>query len=495
MFRNAIVLLVIMATCISASFAQCDAVVTENQPYIEDFESDFMNCWTMDSVSSGSWSPIQGSTTTVAYFSYESSYVDAEARLISPVLDLSGVSGAVLTFEYAMLGNELSACYRSSETDTWHTLDTYSVFDYSNTYEATLPLPDLSATYQISFFGRGTGGYYIFIDNIQVSSAQTCIRPSELEIVENNSTDVLISWTAHSNETSWVLNVDGVDRNITANPYRLTGLSPQTYYSVKIKALCSENNESSWSNTLNFTTACGVIPVTDEHPYTDDFESSEEFVCWQSEIISGTDNWVVDPGYLHPNHTAFFIWLGGDAMLISAPLDISTVTNPTLAFKRKQTEGSQYTDELYVWYRTSATDDWTLLSAFPNPTEGFETEILPLPNPSATYYIAFEGRANNAEGIYVDDVEVGAANAVSVNDNEMSSRIRLYPNPTSGNVTLESNLSQADITVFDMLGRPILRSIITDGHSELDFSNFDAGIYVIRIANVHSVNNIKVVKE
>ena len=34
---------------------------------------------------------------------------------------------------------------------------------------------------------------------------------------------------------------------------------------------------------------CDVIVVTDDEPYFDDFEASENFVCWQTEIVSGID--------------------------------------------------------------------------------------------------------------------------------------------------------------------------------------------------------------
>ncbi len=480
------------------SYAQCDMAVTDTQPFVEDFESHGLDCWTVDSLNGARWTVMTGAT-TLASFSYPENTVGAEARLISPVLDMSALNGAVLTFEYAMMAlmdyDELEACYRSSEQDEWHVLAMYSTSDWSNTLEAILPLSNLSSTYQISFLARGLGGYNIFLDNIRVASAQNCIRPTDLEILENHPTDVLIGWTTYNEESSWILEVDGVTRTVDANPYRLTGLSPQSYYTVRVKAQCAEDNMSEWSSPISFTTACDVITVTNENPYTDDFESSEDFVCWTSEIISGIDNWVVDPGYLNPNNTAFFIWLGGEARLVSAPLDITSVTDPTLVFKHKQLQGQSSVDELAVMYRTAATEEWMMLANYPFPTEGgYETVSLALPNPSATYQIAFKAKGHDAEGVYVDDVEVGTPASIGIEESDAPSAF-VYPNPTTGLISVESNAINAELTVLDVFGRQLMRTMVASERTDLDFSSFASGIYVIRIAGSNANTTIKVVKE
>lgn len=480
------------------SFAQCDMTVTDEQPFVENFENNGLDCWTVDSTNGAQWT-VMTAETTVATFSYPENAVGAEARLISPVLDMSAVSGAVLSFEYAMMAlanyDELEACYRSSEQDEWHVLAMYSTSDWTSSFEVVLPLPSLSSTYQISFLARGLGGYYIFLDNIRVASAQNCITPTDLEIMENHPTDVLIGWTSYNEESSWILEVDGVNRTVDANPYRLTSLSPQSNYTVRVKALCGADNESEWSSPISFTTACDVITVTDENPYTDDFEYSEDFVCWTSEIISGIDNWVVDPGYLNPNNTAFFIWLGGEARLVSAPLDITSVTNPTLVFKHKQLQGQSSVDELAVLYRTAATEEWVMLDNYPFPTEGgYETVLLSLPNPSATYQIAFKAKGNDAEGVYVDDVAVGAFAAIGIEESDAPSA-SVHPNPTTGLITVESNAINAELTVLDVFGKLMMKTTVASERTDLDFSSFASGIYMIRIAGSNTNTTIKVVKE
>ena len=76
------------------AFAQCEFTVTDNQPYIEDFEGTTFECWTVETVGAGNWTTMAGSGTTLAAFSFTN--VGDEARLISPVINLSEVNGATL---------------------------------------------------------------------------------------------------------------------------------------------------------------------------------------------------------------------------------------------------------------------------------------------------------------------------------------------------------------------------------------------------------------
>jgi hypothetical protein len=485
---------IVFLTC-AASFGQCTITVTDEQPYIEDFEGDGFECWTVE-IDGGSWVLLAGTESTVASFSYHDN--GDEARLVSPVLDMSAVESATFSFSYAMMGfyeyDELEACYRSSEDDEWHILGTYSLSDYNNIYEEIFELENLSATYQVSFLGRGLGGMYIFVDNIEIASSVSCARPVSLQATDITAFSALISWSTTGNEESWTINLNDHERTVTEQPYLLEGLMPETLYTFSIRANCGESNVSGWAVPYSFTTLCDVITVTDEEPYFDDFEASEDFLCWQSEIISGEDGWVIDPGYLILNNTAFFIWMGEEAMLVSAPLDITAVTTPTLTFKHGQHELEQRVDELSVWYATSMDDDWHLLGNYTNACEDWETVALALPDASATYRIAFKGKSNNADGVHVDDVWVGNDPGVGVNE-QLTLVATVSPNPTTGRVMVETNANEGEVIVFDMLGKQLLTAPVMEGHAELDLSAFAEGVYVARVSTEVGTSTVKVVKE
>ena len=439
---------------------------------------------------------LMGTQSSVASFSYTNN--GDEGRLISPVLDISSVTEATLTYSYAMMGiytnDVLEISYRSSETDTWHVLGSHSLSDFNNFYEQTYTLPDLSSTYQISFKGQGGGGIYLFVDNITVASTSNCARPINVAANDITPTSALLSWSTTGNEASWTIELNGVETVVNTQPYLMEGLTPQTDHTLRVKANCSGDSESDWSTPIIFTTMCDVFVVNDEVPYFDDFESSDEFVCWQTEIISGIDNWTVDPGYLIHNNTAFLIWLGGEARLISLPMDLTTVTNPALSFMHKHPQVLSNFDEMSVWYRTSLEDEWHSIQEYAYPAEELETELITLPNPSSTYQISFVGTCHNGGGIYVDNVKVGKKSVVGIEERS-DFTVSVTPNPTKGLVVITADMTDGEAVVYDMFGKQVSATAVVNGRAEFDLGNCANGIYVVRLIGAEGVHTVKLLKE
>jgi len=476
--------------------AQCTIPIAPGQSYIEGFDSGEMECWTVETTSAATWDVMQGTGSNVVAFQNASS--GQEARLVSPTFDLTGSSSATFSFAYAMMGlydaDELIVSYRTSPTDSWHQLGSYSFSDWSNTYDEMFTLDELSSTFQVSFLGHSNGGYYIFIDNIEIASAGGCARPVNLQATEITTNSVLLGWSETGDEEGWTIELNGHTMAVDVQPYLLVGLEPQTEYTCRVKANCSGGLESEWSQPVTFKTLCDVIVVTDDQPYFDDFEASEDFVCWQNEILLGEDAWVVDPGYLIPNNTAFFIWLGEEAMLISAPLDITAVTNPILTFNHRQRSLGQFVDELSVWYATSINDYWHLLGEYTYACEDWETITLALPEASDSYLIAFKGKSNEADGVYVDDVYVG--NYIDDGVDESSTLVAtVSPNPTTSKVTIEANTTDGEVVVFDMFGRKITSALLYEGRADIDLSDCANGVYMAHISSAMGTSVIKLVKE
>lgn len=96
-------------------------------------------------------------------------------------------------------------------------------------------------------------------------------------------------------------------------------------------------------------------------------------------------------------------------------------------------------------------------------------------------------------GIYVNnlakftDLAVDSCSiAFSIDENENSSILDIYPNPTNGNVTITLNkmLPDAGLSIINALGEVILkRDLSFLNEIELDISNFPNGIYFVQIAN------------
>lgn len=479
------------------TFAQTVIPIVDGQSYSEDFDSGTMEGWTVEATGAGTWAIMNSGTSgTVAFQNAQSG---DEARLISPIFDMSSIGSATFSFRYSMMAlyppyDELTVSYRSSETDSWHTLGSYSVSDWANVFDATFDLPDISATYQISFWGHSNGGYYIFVDDIEIAPAGGCARPMNLEAIEVTAFSVLLGWSTTDNAESWTLEMNGHARAIDTQPFLVEGLEPQTEYTFRVKAQCDNDLESEWSFPLTIKTLCDVIPVTNDEPYFDDFESSEEFVCWQDEISSGDGGWTIDPGYTILNNTAFFIWLNEEALLYSAPLDITAVTNPVLEFKHKQPLEQGRVDQLMVAYRTSPNENWQVLANYENATNGWETERFVLPNASAEYQIGFNGISHNANGVYVDDVWVGNDTNDGI-DETNSLVVTVSPNPATDKVVLLSNMEEGEVHIFDLFGKKLASAKIHGGRAEMNLEGFACGIYMARITSDYGTTTIKLMKK
>ena len=83
----------------------------------------------------------------------------------------------------------------------------------------------------------------------------------------------------------------------------------------------------------------------------------------------------------------------------------------------------------------------------------------------------------------------------TVGVNNYSIKANIYPNPTTGNVTVESNAINADINVYDMFGKLMMTSKVAAERTELNFSSFAPGVYMVRISNSNAITTVKVVKE
>ena len=137
---------------------------------------------------------------------------------------------------------------------------------------------------------------------------------------------------------------------------------------------------------------------------------------WTNEYVNKTENWhtVTDNMFgLSPHsgtHMVEFMHsnFGAITKLVTPSLNLSSVNNPQLNFFFANLKVG-VVDELRIFYKTSATGAWTQIGENYNYPHNEWTEVtLNLPNPSATYYIAFEGTFKFGGGVDIDDVTVAA---------------------------------------------------------------------------------------
>ncbi len=287
-------------------------------------------------------------------------------------------------------------------------------------------LPNTSSTYYIAFEGYDDFGYGVCVDDVEVA-VSSCPAPSSLYADNITQTSANLNWTTGGAST-WNIEygpegfTQGAGTMITgttSNPYSLSGLSAGTAYDFYVQDDCGGGSQSSWSGPSSFTTICVAVNT---FPWTEDFENGGSRPdCWTEEYNVGSHDWVFqDGGYIYPlnahsgSYNAAFIHenTSSSTKLITPPLDLSALTNPQVSFWHAQVEdnfsGTIYQDELRVYYKTSSAGSWTLIpgAEYTSQVADWTEVILSLPNPSADYYIAFEGTDGDGQGVCIDDVEV-----------------------------------------------------------------------------------------
>ena len=146
----------------------------------------------------------------------------------------------------------------------------------------------------------------------------SCQMVSDLSVPEEmiTFTTADVTWTPGGEESEWIVYYDRVGANspklmtVDSNYITLDNLSPNIEYCVKVRAKCSENDHSSYSNMVNFTTVChpdsvvwvNLFETANLLPENDQALQSNSEVLFSWDHIEGADSyelwlWRADDGH------------------------------------------------------------------------------------------------------------------------------------------------------------------------------------------------------
>ena len=390
---------------------ECVALtVTNTNSFTEDFEtlssSDF-GCWTEEIVTGSShWTIDTYGGSKVAY----RSYTDGSNRLISPVLDITGLNSPYLSYNweahyYSSYNDSIYVYYRTSSDAEWVQLAAHGSNEGSSisavTQINTIALPEASETYQIAFLGVGNDGYGMAIDNVVIQNVE-CAAPSNVAVTNITANSATISWESDGDVIAYK-NVEDEDWTVvsaTENPTTITNLVPATLYTIKVGLTC-ESGEASYSQQTSFRTECTVVT---EFAYNESFEglTDNDFGCWTN------DGFIVnDYGAQHGNDFAYMSagYSATTGGIVSPIFDLTNIEHPFVTFYYVINGSSA---NLSVYYRTNAEEEWTQLGSSYTESENgdWAFETLALPNPSATYQIRFGISLSWFSNVGLDNISV-----------------------------------------------------------------------------------------
>ena len=172
---------------------------------------------------------------------------------------------------YAGNLDTLAIQYRISPSAPWVTLSSYN---YNLTYwkQDSVLIPGNSDSVQIAFMAKLRHGYGVYLDDISVTEWQSdVIEPCEpvtgFAATEVGNEYIKLTWTQASVPGDYgYLNfrketASGWDSvMVTAPPYTLNGLEPNTPYRLFIRSYCLEGTPTPSADTLAVTTTNVGIP-------------------------------------------------------------------------------------------------------------------------------------------------------------------------------------------------------------------------------------------
>ena len=328
----------------------------------------------------------------------------------------------------------------------------------------------------IQAYGAGT----IYVDELLLKPAPVCPLTTGL-VRDSLSYDyVRFSWNAAEGQNAWKVNISdtrgeiAVYDEVVNDPfYEIDYLEPLTTDTVTVKVIgmCEAgNSEEVLEKTFIFTTLASC-PIPDSLSVSDITGNSAK-IAWKIGISenynvryreAGSDGVVLSEGFEGGSmpdgwtQTGDGTWsvtsgdystttgaaeglynakitisaYSGSAKLITPVLDLAAVSNAKLSYWHIQRSWSGDNDELRVYYRASSSDSWTLIpgQAYTSAISSWTlVENVELPNPSATYQLAFEMSTNYGYGVAIDDIKITgtpseAAEWISVGSVEQKSAL------------------------------------------------------------------------
>ena len=266
-------------------------------------------------------------------------------------------------------------------------------------------------TYYFAVLKNCSGTYSGPTEKVAVTTPTGCPVLSGIAASAVTASSATLKWSASVAATSYEVRYnlgadfdpeenEGTLVTSTDTTKALTGLTGSSTYYYYVRANCVSNLPTEWYGPYTFNTACGALNV----PYTQNFEGYTMPSCWSEDVIAGTDNWSINDGY-----ASFIYTPDASSRLISPVFNLSTTGAYQVEFYHAEPDYSGICDSLSLYYRTSATAEWVILGRYGNhgSTSSLDHEIVALPNPTATYQLAFVSYGMDGNSIFLTGVSVG----------------------------------------------------------------------------------------
>jgi len=298
-------------------------------------------------------------------------------------------------------------------------------YDYTSTFRPAY-------VYFYNYYGTGRyiaiknkQGSYAVLDDFVLSPIDfSCAPPDSLQVSEIGRDSAMLTWTAGllgdpmeyvvqyalQGDSNWITAAD----HLTEPHFLLTGLTPHTWYDVRVRTRCTDSTFGAWTSAT-FVTECTSV---DTFPFMENFDQYDHFPeCWFQEYVTGTCDWeVARPNYSpYSSHSPLkAIRLRNEnsgsnecTRLITPILQLQSQPHVLLKFWHFHQElYAGKLDTLAIQYRTSPSAAWVTLSSYNYNLTYWKQDSVLIPGNSDSVQIAFMAKLRQGYGVYLDDISV-----------------------------------------------------------------------------------------
>lgn len=338
------------------------------------------------------------------------------------------------------------------------------------------------------------------IDNISIVM-NTCATPTNVTITNVEHLQATAVW--NSNAPQWVVEYkasedeDWAIDTTTNNYYNMTGLNENTEYMFRVKAICTDGDESNFSLISTFTTqptpclpATGITFDPSSHSAVMSWESygneNEWLIIWNNQNATTTDTTYtfenLTPGTAYDISIIALCDDDRQSDTVNASFTTTTVTTYTITASKTGNGTIDPEGAITVNAGEDITFTFTAGAGYAIATVFVDGEISE-ERESYTF-----SNVNEDHTIRVDFTS-------SIPQYILDEAVSVYPNPAQNNLRISTTTSFDQIVITDVVGKIVYQEKMNQNHVEVDISSLHAGIYFITLTNNSSVVSKKVIKQ
>jgi endoglucanase len=319
------------------------------------------------------------------------------------------------------------------------------------------------------------------------ADAQAPTAPANLRVTARTQTGMTLLWNASTDNVGVVayeVYRGGVlfNANVTTTSLNVTGLICGTAYSFTVRAKDAAGNVSAVSNTLSTsTTACQNTVI-----YNDVLDANYQDWSWGStRDYNVTSPIRVGSKSLKVDYTAW----GGLSLRRTTAVGTGTAANIRFWVR------SAVATSINVYTQNddnSASSTLVPITTTANQWTEFTISMSQLGNPSQIKRVNFQNNSGNNVMVYFDNIRLNSVSGARLgeadDETEDDIALSLYPNPTTGQLSVSYWASQAravQLQVIDAQGSLLQtqdeQAEAGNNTYRLDLSTRPTGLYLIRV--------------